>query len=105
VVEVVQVSVYENLLEFQSISPETPEIDHAFLEAGANRAKAVGARDLEKRGCDGNISYATDTRQQFIIRDVQIFPVVVGSGRNGIGMSVVNSFTTSNGVTVSAGLN
>ena len=56
VVEVVHVSVYEKLLEFQGVSPETPEIDHAFLEVGAKafeEAKALATRDVEKRGCDG----------------------------------------------------
>ena len=107
VVEVVHVSVYEKLLEFQGVSPETPEIDHAFLEAGAKsfkEAKALATRDVEKRGCDGTTSYVTDTTQRFVDWDVQMSPVVIGAGRNNIDVSVARSWSTSNGVTVSAGL-
>ncbi|KAJ4138780.1 hypothetical protein NW768_002653 [Fusarium equiseti] len=99
--EVVHVSVYEELLEFQGVSPETPEIDHAFLEAGAKafeEAKALAACDVEKRGCEGTTSC------RFVDWDVQMSPVIIGAGRNGIDVSVARSYSTSNGVTVSAGL-
>ncbi|RBR23398.1 uncharacterized protein FIESC28_03777 [Fusarium coffeatum] len=104
--EVVHVSVYEKLLEFQGVSPETPGIDHAFLEAGAKafkEARALATRDVEKRGCDGTAAYVTNTTQRFVDWDVQMSPVVIGAGRNSIDVSVARSWSTSNGITVSAG--
>ncbi|KAF4440785.1 hypothetical protein F53441_12193 [Fusarium austroafricanum] len=108
--EVVHVSVYEKLLESEGIAPDTPEIDHDWLEAGAKAvgnpdAKVVGPRDLEERqSCGHTTSYVTDRTQRFVDWDVQMSPVVIGAGRNGIDVTVASSYSISNGVSVSAGL-
>ncbi|CAJ0547187.1 Ff.00g018140.m01.CDS01 [Fusarium sp. VM40] len=94
-VEVVQVSVYDNLLEFQSSCSETPEIDNAFLEAGANGVKAKTLKEMKAVGAP----FYRPGRADFPRRRR------LSSGHNGIDMSVVNSFITSNGVAVSTSLN
>ncbi|CEI67625.1 hypothetical protein FVEN_g5710 [Fusarium venenatum] len=100
--EVVHVSVYEKLLESEGVDPETPEIDQAWLDAGA---KAVAPRDLEERqSCSSTTSYVTDRTQRFVDWDVQMSPVVIGAGRNGIDVTVASSYSISNSVSVSAGL-
>ncbi|KAH6688432.1 hypothetical protein F5X68DRAFT_275323 [Plectosphaerella plurivora] len=105
--EVVHVSVWEKLLESEGISTTTPEIDTAFLESGDQYAENnVVERDIEARqaSCSGTTSYVTDTTQRFVDWDVQMSPVVIGAGRNGIDVSVASSFSVANSVTASAGL-
>ncbi|KAF9770787.1 hypothetical protein IL306_011606 [Fusarium sp. DS 682] len=100
--EVVHVSVWEKLLESEGVDPNTPEIDHDWLKFDA---KAVGPRDLEERqSCAATSSYVTDTRQRFVDWDLQMSPVVIGAGRDGIAVSVASGFSVSNSVSVSAGL-
>ncbi|KAF5239833.1 hypothetical protein FAUST_4718 [Fusarium austroamericanum] len=104
--EVVHVSVYEKLLESEGVNPETPAIDHDWIKAGA-KAKGTGKtpRDLEARqSCGSTTSYVTDRSERFVDWDVQMSPVVIGRGRNGIDVTVASSYSISNGVTVSAGL-
>ncbi|KAF9776233.1 hypothetical protein IL306_005617 [Fusarium sp. DS 682] len=97
--EVVHVSIWEKLLESEGVDPNTPEIDHDFLNFDA---KAVGPRDLEERqSCAATSSYVTDTRQRFVDWDVQMSPVVIGAGRDGIAVSVATGFSVSNSVSVS----
>ncbi|UZP46425.1 hypothetical protein NXS19_014237 [Fusarium pseudograminearum] len=104
--EVVHVSVYEKLLESEGVNPITPEIDHDWIKAGAKaKGKAKAPRDLEERqSCGSTTSYVTDRTQRFVDWDVQMSPVVIGQGRNGIDVTVASSYSVSNGVTVSGGL-
>jgi hypothetical protein len=111
-VEVVHVSVWEKLLESEGIDINTPEIDTAFLESGDQYAKNnIVERDEEahpltarQSSCSSTTSYVTDTTQRFVDWDVQMSPVVIGAGRNGIDVSVASSFSVANSVSASAGL-
>ncbi|KAF9767902.1 hypothetical protein IL306_014871, partial [Fusarium sp. DS 682] len=102
-IEVVYISIWEKLLKSKGINPITPEIDYDWLKAPA---KAVSPCNLEERAsCDATTSYVTDTCQRFVDWDVQMSPVVIGAGRNGIDVSVASDFSVSNSVSISAGLN
>ncbi|KAI9148747.1 Aspercryptin biosynthesis cluster-specific transcription regulator atnN [Paramyrothecium foliicola] len=108
--EVVHISIYEKLLEFQGVSTETPEIDQEFLDSGKQFENVNVERDeahsLDARqaSCSGTTSYVTDTTQRFVDWDAQMSPVVIGQGRNGIDVSVASSFSVANSVSVSGGL-
>jgi len=95
-VEVVHESVYHKLLAAQGHSLTAPEIE-ALGSAKSN--VSMHARD----DCDLTTAVITDKTQTFVDWDVQMSPVVIGSGA-GMDVSVMSGYTVSNAVSVSAGL-
>ncbi|TLD09542.1 hypothetical protein PspLS_11856 [Pyricularia sp. CBS 133598] len=97
---------YKLLLKLEGVSEETPEIDYEWLKAGDAIAAANALRNdtiLDKRDCSNDLSYTVDTQQRFVDWDVQMSPVIIGSGSHGIDITISKSWTVSNGITASAG--
>ncbi|KAM0327192.1 hypothetical protein ACHAQA_006325 [Verticillium albo-atrum] len=101
--EVIHENTWLALLESEGISTETPEIDHAFLEARDLDTSEPEGHVLQSRQCASTTSFVTDRTQRFIDWDVQMSPVVLGVG-NGLTVAVASSYSVSNSVAVSAGL-
>lgn len=59
---------------------------------------------LNSRDCAETTAIVTDRSETFIDWDVQMSPVVIGSGDKGITITVTSGYSISNSVSVSAGL-
>lgn len=94
--EVVHESVYHALIASEGISFDIPEVEDPNASV-ANRTR-LNARD----DCH-TTAVVTDKTQTFIDWDVQMSPVVIGTG-SGIDVFVSSGYSVSNGVSVSAGL-
>lgn len=99
--EIVHESVYHTLLASQESSLGVPEIDdtsRSVSNSGRNES------DLNARAdCGYTTAVVTDRSQTFIDWDVQMSPVVIGTG-NGMDVYVSSGYSVSNGISVSAGL-
>ncbi|KAJ5995125.1 hypothetical protein N7481_002102 [Penicillium waksmanii] len=98
-VEVVHESVYHNLMAAQGHSLSAPETE-VFPVGSAQHNRTIHARD----DCDLTTAVITDKTQTFVDWDVQMSPVVIGSGTTGMDVSVMSGYTVSNSVSVSTGL-
>ncbi|KAG6361213.1 hypothetical protein INS49_009437 [Diaporthe citri] len=90
------------LLKVEGVEAETPEIDHDYIKAGEGLAEIpVNHTDiaLGKRDCNANYQFVVDRQQRFVDWDVQMSPVVIGSGSKGIDITISKSYAISNGVT------
>lgn len=88
-----------------NILPEPPAIDYEWIKAGdafsmANNTDAA----LDKRDCDSNYQTVVDRKERFVDWDVQMSPVVIGAGSKGIDITISKSWSISNSVSVSAGI-
>ena len=99
--EIVHESVYHALLASQEISLDVPEID------GTHRTPSDNGRNkthLNVRvDCGYTTAVVTDRSQTFIDWDMQMYPVVIGTG-NGIDVYVSSGYRVGNSISVSAGL-
>lgn len=95
-VEVVHESVYHALMASHGVSLDAPELEDLNASL-ANRTR------LNTRGDCHTTAVVTDRTQTFIDWDVQMSPVVIGTG-NGIDVFVSSGYSVSNSVSVSAGL-
>lgn len=101
-VEVVHGSIYRALMTSQGISPDAPEVDEAaFLKSPS--ANHNNSNLHIREDCDFTTSVVTDSTQTFIDWDVQMSPVVIGTG-SGIDVSVSSGYSVSNAVSASAGI-
>lgn len=98
-VEVVHESVYHNLMAAQGHSLNAPETE-VFPVGSAKHNRTIHARD----DCGYTTAVITDKTQTFVDWDVQMSPVVIGTGTTGMDVSVMSGYTVSNSVSVSAGL-
>ncbi|OJJ42221.1 hypothetical protein ASPZODRAFT_125875 [Penicilliopsis zonata CBS 506.65] len=101
--EVVHESIFHGLLADQEISLEAPEVDESFLSFNSSDLSS----DLEARdevSCGRTLALVTTSTQTFIDWDVQMSPVVIGTGTNGLNVYVSSGYSVSNSVSVSAGL-
>lgn len=95
--EVVHEDVYKQILKSENLSLERPADDENL---------SVEARDetgLHARQCEYQTAVITDRTQTFVDWDVQMSPVVIGTG-SGIDVYVSQGYSVSNSVSVSAGL-
>ncbi|KAL8367110.1 hypothetical protein RB595_000429 [Gaeumannomyces hyphopodioides] len=106
--EIVNDTALHEYLKAEGIALERPEVDQEWLnfkpdaEAVANMsAPALSARQFS---CQSTTSIVVDKKERFMDWDVQMSPVVVGAGRDGIRCSIESGWTTSNSISVSAGL-
>lgn len=95
-VEVVHESIYHALMASQGVSLDAPELED--LNASLANRTRLNARD----DCH-TTAVVTDRTQTFIDWDVQMSPVVIGTG-SGIDVYVSSGYSVSNSVSVSAGL-
>ncbi|KAF9871969.1 hypothetical protein CkaCkLH20_10601 [Colletotrichum karsti] len=105
--EVVHEKQYLALLEKEGINPETPKFDQDWIDSAAHLAPVVfnetSDSNLHTRDCSSTFSLTTDKTERFVNWDVQMAPVVIGFGK-GIDVSVASSYSVSNSVTGSAGV-
>ena len=98
--EVVHESVYHDMLAAEGLSDSAPEIDESAIES-----QTVGRNtsDIHQRdSCDLTTAVIVDKTQTFVDWDVQMSPVVIGTG-NGIDVSVMSGYTVSNSISASVG--
>ncbi|KAJ5523816.1 hypothetical protein N7494_010466 [Penicillium frequentans] len=99
--EVVHENTYHALLASQEISLDVPEVDDTFrsiAHSGYNKTHLRARAD-----CSYTTAVVTDRSETFIDWDVQMSPVVIGTG-NGIDVYVSSGFAVSNSIGVSAGI-
>ncbi|KLU85828.1 hypothetical protein MAPG_04848 [Magnaporthiopsis poae ATCC 64411] len=106
--EVANETTLHEYLKAQGIALERPEVDQEWLnfkpdpEAMANlSAPALTPR---QSSCRTTTSIVVDKTERFQDWDVQMSPVVLGAGKEGIRCSIESGWTTTNSVQVSAGL-
>lgn len=87
-----------NMLESMAIQSEVPPIDESWLNFTSEAS--LQARDDDD--CTDMV-VVTDRSERFVDWDVQMSPVIIGAG-TGIDLFVANSYSVSNTVTVSAGI-
>jgi hypothetical protein len=93
------------LLRVEGIEETTLEIDYAYLAAGEGLSELPvnqTAVALGKRDCNSNDQFVVDKQQRFVDWDVQMSPVVVGTGIKCIDITISKSFTISNSITAVA---
>jgi hypothetical protein len=100
-VEVVHEDIYHGLLSLQELPLHASEIDNASPDYHPAKHNTSGI--YHRDSCDLTTALITDKTQTFVDWDVQMSPVVIGTG-NGIDVSVSSGYSVSNGITVSAGL-
>ncbi|EEU35389.1 uncharacterized protein NECHADRAFT_100788 [Fusarium vanettenii 77-13-4] len=102
--EVVHESVYHSLIASDGISEDIPEVPEAFPAPSHpfKAPKSSNDNSLSKRQCDLTTAVVTDRTQTFVDWDVQMSPVIIGTG-DGITVSVTSGYSVSNSVSVSGG--
>lgn len=85
-----------NMLESMAIQSEAPQIDKSWLNFTSETN--LQARD----DCSATI-VVTDKTERFVDWDIQMSPVIIGAG-TGIDVFVANSYSASNAISVSAGV-
>lgn len=99
-VEVVHESVYHDILSSQGLSDSAPEVVDSLADG---QTIPRNTSDIQQRdSCDLTTAVIVDKTQTFVDWDVQMSPVVIGTG-SGIDVSVMSGYTVSNSVAVSAG--
>ncbi|CZS93222.1 hypothetical protein WAI453_000905 [Rhynchosporium graminicola] len=105
--EVVHESVYHRLLESQGVTMGRPETTITDPNSDIALPQAVKANDtsLTKRynSCADNVISVQDGSQTFVDWDVQMSPVVIGSGAGGIDVCVSGGYSVSNSFSVGGG--
>lgn len=99
--EVVHESVYHELLSSQRLSHGASQVNDASpdIPSAGHNSSGIHSRD----SCDLTTAVITDETQNFVDWDVQMSPVVIGTG-GGIDVSVSSGYSVSNRISVSAGL-
>ncbi|CAI7638527.1 unnamed protein product [Penicillium glandicola] len=99
--EVVHETVYHKLIAAEGHSFEVPEIDLTFNIQSVNHNHS----DIHARqSCDATTAVITDSSSTFVDWDVQMSPVVIGSGTTGMDVSVASGYSIANSISVSAGI-
>lgn len=95
--EVVHENVYHRLISDKGYLFEAPEVDEDFL---GRTYPGLNSTHHKRDSCD----YTTaDSESTFVDWDVQMSPVVIGTGTNGIDVYVSSGYSVSNAITVSGG--
>ncbi|KAK7402654.1 hypothetical protein QQX98_011601 [Neonectria punicea] len=98
--EVVHKNVYHDLIESEGCSFDVPEVDKEFL----GRTPPPNNATADKRDeCELTNAVVSDRSSTFVDWDLQMSPVVIGTGTNGIDVYVSSGYSVSNGITVSGG--
>ncbi|KAJ5742749.1 uncharacterized protein N7511_011150 [Penicillium nucicola] len=97
--EVVHESVYNELIASQALSEHPGDFTDAVETTSAHSTSKLHTRD----SCDLITAVITDRTQTFVDWDVQMSPVVIGTG-NGMDVSVSSGYTVGNSISVSVGL-
>ncbi|KAF5007955.1 hypothetical protein FDECE_5724 [Fusarium decemcellulare] len=104
--EVVHQSVYHELIKSEGVLEEIPAVPQSYPvptpAVGVPRSDkddSLEARDE----CDLTTAVITDRSETFVDWDVQMSPVIIGTGSKGITVSVTSGYSVANSVTVSAG--
>ncbi|KAK1974173.1 hypothetical protein LZ30DRAFT_694525 [Colletotrichum cereale] len=103
--EVISQEAWHKLVEERGYLPEPPAWNQSWID-DANHLKMLTHNEstIEKRdNCDHVTAIITDKVERFVNWDVQMSPVVIGYG-TGMDVTITKSYTVSNSVTVSAGL-
>ncbi|KAL0941363.1 uncharacterized protein CTRU02_204126 [Colletotrichum truncatum] len=104
---IITADTWDLLLKTMNILPEAPEIDYDWLRAGDEFAEIPSNHSElgpSKRDCDSNHPIIIDRTLRFVDWDVQMSPVVIGTGSRGMDITISKSYSIANQVTVSAGL-
>ncbi|KAF7555167.1 hypothetical protein G7Z17_g2400 [Cylindrodendrum hubeiense] len=99
--EVVHEDVYHSLITDKGYLYDAPEVDEDFLgriPPISNSTKSHHERD----DCLHTTAVVADSETTFVDWDVQMSPVVIGTGTNGIDVYVSSGYTVTNSITVSA---
>ncbi|KAF9878351.1 hypothetical protein CkaCkLH20_04389 [Colletotrichum karsti] len=105
--QIITQDTWDLLLKTMKIESEAPELDTEWLKAGeALTELPVNTTEigLGKRDCNSNYQTVVDRTQRFVDWDVQMSPVVIGAGKNGIDITISKSYAIANSVQVSAGI-
>ncbi|OLN83390.1 hypothetical protein CCHL11_03170 [Colletotrichum chlorophyti] len=103
--EIVTKETWHAFLKGMGVSLETPEIDYEYLKAGDAFAHIpVNETGLDKRDCDSNYQVVVDRSERFVDWDVQMSPVVIGTGSQGISITISKSWSVENKLKVSTGI-
>ncbi|KAL0933446.1 uncharacterized protein CTRU02_212409 [Colletotrichum truncatum] len=103
--QIVTEEAWKLFVESSGASFGAPEVDYDFLKSGdAFAENIVNDTSLDKRDCNSNFQFVVDRTQRFVDWDVQMSPVIIGAGRNGIDIRISKSFSIENKVQVSAGI-
>ncbi|KAJ6008652.1 hypothetical protein N7499_001297 [Penicillium canescens] len=97
--EVVHESVYQELISSQALSHHPGDFHAVETPSASRNSSKLHYRD----SCDLTTAVITDNTQTFVDWDVQMSPVVIGTG-NGMDVSVSSGYTVGNSISVSAGL-
>ncbi|KAK7409590.1 hypothetical protein QQX98_008252 [Neonectria punicea] len=95
--EVVHEAVYQQLVAANGYDLDTPDVDEDFL----NKTDKADHHLDTRASCAYTRSLITDRTENFVDWDVQMSPVVIGTGKNGIDVYVSSGYSVSNSVTVS----
>ncbi|KAH0433855.1 hypothetical protein CcaCcLH18_05607 [Colletotrichum camelliae] len=101
--QIITEATWNLLLKSMDTLPEPPAVDEEWLKAGDAFEEVPFNSTLDKRDCN-NYQITIDRTQRFVDWDVQMSPVVIGAGKNGIDVTISKSYSVANAVTVSAGL-
>jgi hypothetical protein len=96
-VEVVHESVYHELISSQALSEHPGDVEDTV------ETTSTGSQFRPRDSCDLTTAVITDKTQTFVDWDVQMSPVVIGTG-NGMDVSVSSGYTVGNSISVSVGL-
>ncbi|KAF4978922.1 hypothetical protein FZEAL_4808 [Fusarium zealandicum] len=98
--EVVHESVYHELCKSKGLLMEVPESPKLYPDPTNNTKPPVSknSNPLDTRDCAHTTSVVTDATTSFVDWDIQMSPVIVGTGE-GITVTVISGFSVSNGVT------
>lgn len=96
--EVVHKNVYHDLIESQGYSFDVPGVDEDFLGRTPPPSNATTDKREE---CGYTNAVVADSTSTFVDWDLQMSPVVIGTGTNGIDVYVSSGYSVSNAITVS----
>ncbi|PPJ60799.1 hypothetical protein CBER1_02301 [Cercospora berteroae] len=98
--QILNATAWKDLLAAEGILLETPEVDHDYLNFTTPEAVEASAEpSLEKRQCSKTTSIITDKTERFVDWDVQMSPIVCGSG-GPMDVTVTSGFSVANAVAV-----
>ncbi|WZH45812.1 uncharacterized protein QYS62_006880 [Fusarium acuminatum] len=102
--EVVHQSVYHQLIQSKHISEDIPALPEKFPVAtpAVGSPRSDNSSLYQRDECDLTTAVITDRSETFVDWDVQMSPVIIGTGSKGITVTVTSGFSVANSVSVSA---
>lgn len=99
--EVIHESVYQRLMASEGFTLDAPDVDTDWLKRSASNVSESRLESRDSVSCDHIRSAVADSSTTFVDWDVQMSPVVIGSG-NSIDVYVSSGYSVANAITVSA---